>query len=73
MPPGVDTAHFNAVAGRDGWQGVGSLVTIGSTNPPPSAVENLAEALTGAHVPPLPEWYERVVVTRDTTRRPGAD
>jgi hypothetical protein len=63
---GVDTAHFNNIAGRDGWSGVGSLVTIGSTNPPPSAVEQLAEALTGHHVPPLPGWYERHAATRDT-------
>ncbi len=67
MPPGVDVAHFNAIAGQDGWRSVGSLITIGSTNLPPAAVERLAEAITGAHVPPLAGWYERVAVTRETT------
>jgi putative DNA primase/helicase len=70
MPSGVGTAHFNDIAGRDGWRSVGSLITIGSTNPPPAAVERLAEALTGEHVPPLPGWYERHTVTRDTTDGP---
>jgi putative DNA primase/helicase len=69
-PDGVDTAHFNAVAGRDGWKGVGSLITLGSTNPPPTAVEQLAEALTGAHVPPLAGWYERHTTTRETVDGP---
>jgi putative DNA primase/helicase len=67
LPPGVDTAHFNAIAGVDVWGGIGSLVVIGSTNAPPSAVEELAEAVTGAYVPPLPGWYERHTVTRETT------
>ena len=70
IPPGVSTAHFNAVAGRDVWGGVGSLVTIGSTNASPNAVEELAEAVTGAHVPPLAGWYERHVVSRETTSGP---
>jgi hypothetical protein len=49
---------------------VGSLVTIGSTNPSPSAVEQLAEAITGHHVPPLPPWYERHAATHDTMDGP---
>jgi putative DNA primase/helicase len=65
-PPDIDIAHFNAVAGRDGWRSVGFLATVGSTNPPPSAVEELAEALTGEHVTPLAGWYETAATARET-------
>jgi putative DNA primase/helicase len=65
-PAAVDLAHFNAVAGRDGWRDVAFLATVGSTNPPRAAVEELAEALTGEHVPPLAGWYERHDTSRET-------
>ena len=68
MPPGVDVAHDNAVAGRDGWRSVGSLATIGTTNPSPVAVEQLAEAITGVHVPDPCRVGMTVIRSRETQR-----
>lgn len=48
--PGVETAHFNAVAGRDVWGGVRWLVVLGAPNPSPQDIAALAARLTGEPV-----------------------
>lgn len=55
--PGVETAHFNAVAGRDEWgpgpgrEGVRHLFVVGRPMPAPEDARRLAAALTGRPVP----------------------
>jgi len=66
LPPNVDMGHHNAVAGRDEWRDVGGLVVAGRTMPPPGAVNQLAEALSGSAVPLLSGWYQRADATRET-------
>nr|WP_176849787.1 toprim domain-containing protein [Belnapia rosea] len=50
VPTYVDLAHHNAVAGRDEWRNVASLVVVGRTMPRTGDVERMAGALTGAAV-----------------------
>lgn len=59
LPPNVTWAHHNAVAGLNTWRDVRAEIVIGRTQPPPEAVEAMAEALTGVAVAPLRGWYER--------------
>ncbi len=54
-----------AVAGRDEWGAVSGLVVIGRTAAPPQDVERMAEALTGAAVPPIAGWYPRAATVRE--------
>ena len=65
LPPTVAWAHHGAVAGLDGWGDVRAMVVVGRTMPSPGSVEGQAEALTGAAVPPLSDWYSRVDATRE--------
>ncbi|MHB0708004.1 DUF7146 domain-containing protein, partial [Roseomonas mucosa] len=58
--PGVATAHFNAIAGRDRWREAPLAVVAGRTLPPASAVEDLAEALTGRAVAARVPRFEKV-------------
>jgi putative DNA primase/helicase len=64
LPAHIETAHHNDVAGLDRWRGVGLLIVVGRTEPSPSAVEQLAEAITGRAVQRLDGWYGR----RDAVR-----
>jgi putative DNA primase/helicase len=48
--PGVDMAHFNAVAGINKWKGVAKQTTVGRTLPPPADVEHMAAVLFGKPV-----------------------
>lgn len=48
--PGVETAHFNDVAGRDEWRDVRHLFVIGRPRPRSDQVRVLAAALTGEPV-----------------------
>ena len=66
LPANVETAHHNAVAGRDEWRDVAGLVLVGRTLPAPGSVGALAEALSGSHVPLLERWYQRTDATRET-------
>lgn len=66
LPPNVETAHHNAVAGRDEWRDVAGLVLVGRTLPAPGSVGAMAEALSGSHVPLLAPWYQRTDATRET-------
>jgi hypothetical protein len=71
--PGVELAHFNAVAGRDEWgpgpgrEGVRHLFVVGRPLPAPEDVRQLTAALTGRPVPA--EQPQRV--TRGATMRDG--
>jgi len=67
LPPNVVTGHHNAVAGRDEWRDVSEIMVIGRTIPAPGIVGELAEALSGSHVPLLTPWYQRTDATRETT------
>lgn len=65
VPDHIALAHHNAVAGKDGWRDVRTLISVGRTLPPPEAVEALAMALSGEWIDPatLPaekngsRWY----------------
>jgi putative DNA primase/helicase len=56
----IETAHFNALSGMNGWRDVRGIIIIGRTQPAPSAVEAMAEVLT-RHLPELlaGDWYEK--------------
>lgn len=43
--PGVDTAHFNAIAGLDAWRDVAALIVIGRPLPRDSDLDPLTAAL----------------------------
>jgi hypothetical protein len=45
--PDVDVGWFNAIVGRDEWRGTPTTVLAGRNQPPPPAIETMAEALTG--------------------------
>ncbi|MDO9713769.1 hypothetical protein Q7A36_36000, partial [Paracraurococcus sp. LOR1-02] len=71
--PGVETAHFNDIAGRDEWgpqlgrPGVRYLFVIGRPLPAPEDTRRLAAALTGRPVPA----GQLARVTRGATMRDG--
>ena len=58
VPPHIDLAHHNAVAGKDGWRTVSTLISIGRTLPAPEAVEAVAMALSG-------EWIDPAMLPTD--------
>jgi hypothetical protein len=63
LPPGVLTAHFNAIEGLDYYKDVRLLITVGRTAPGPLAVEAIASALSGVEVASTQAtgmWYDRV-------------
>ncbi len=64
LPPNIELAHHNAVAGIDRWRDVPALVVVGRTAPSPANTERLAEALTGRAVTPITGWYPRACVVR---------
>jgi putative DNA primase/helicase len=57
LPETIETAHFNALSGLDGWRDVRGVILLGRTMPAPSDVENRAEVLAGRPVDRLPGWY----------------
>ena len=61
LPTNVETAHFNALRGRDEWKDVDLLIVIGRTQPPPNAMELHAEALFHVECKTLgPDYYDGV-------------
>lgn len=52
VPPHIDLAHHNAVAGKDLWRNVSTLISVGRTLPPPEAAESIAMALGGEWIDP---------------------
>ena len=63
IPPFIDIAHHNAIAGRDEWRDVRGLIVAGRTAPPPIPVEQIAGALSGKHTAPVGEWYPAITET----------
>ncbi|OUR77315.1 hypothetical protein A9Q83_11475 [Alphaproteobacteria bacterium 46_93_T64] len=65
LPDNVDITHFNALRGLDNWGGVACQITIGRLMPKPTAVEDIAEALTGRAVDKRlspNDWYPKQTV-----------
>ncbi len=66
LPDGLTVAHFNAIAGLDGFKGVRLLIVIGRTLPNVVEVEAMSGAITGlqgvktAQPEKGPRWYDRV-------------
>ena len=56
LPPNIEAAHHNNVAGQDVWKDVHQLIVVGRTQPRVRAVERMTEALTGAAVHPVEEF-----------------
>lgn len=65
LPPNLELAHHNAVAGRDQWRDVSALIVVGRTQPSPAAVRRVAEALTGQAAEGLADWYQRADAVRE--------
>jgi putative DNA primase/helicase len=63
IPPFVEIAHHNALAGIDRYRDVRGIIVIGRTVPPPSDVELIAGILTGYAVPACGNWYPAEMVT----------
>lgn len=65
LPFGIEVAHFNAIAGLDGFKGVRLLIVIGRTMPNVVEVEATSGAITGlegvktAQPEKGPRWYDR--------------
>lgn len=69
--PGVETAHFNAIAGLDCWRDISLLIVIGRPLPPETTLRELTGALFG-HWPADSATYRserRGVHMRDGTIR----
>jgi len=64
--PGVQTAHFNAIAGLDEFRDVEVLIVVGRPLPAPDEVHAMALALTGRPVPAEQPFLEmRGLLLRD--------
>lgn len=50
LPAGMHLAHHGAIAGRDEWKDIRTLVVVGRPMPNPQTVERIAGALTGSAV-----------------------
>ena len=59
LPANVETANFNALAGRDRWADFDVAVIIGRPLPPPWAVEAISGAVTGRAAEKAEHWYEK--------------
>lgn len=64
VAPHISLGHHNALAGKDGWRDVSTLITAGRTQPPPEAVEAIAMALGG-------EWIDPAVLPTDSKDADG--
>jgi putative DNA primase/helicase len=65
LPPYVDLAHHNALAGIDAYKHHVALIVVGRTAPPPAAVERIAETLTGRAVEHIQGWYPKTAIARE--------
>jgi hypothetical protein len=69
--PNIEVAHFNAIEGIDRWRDVACLITIGRPLPAPTAVEEMAAALTGKpvlhplHPPSRPGGRPQSMIKKD--------
>jgi len=65
LPQHIERAHFNAVAGRDIWGNVASVIVVGRPQPSPKDAERIAGALTGKAPQSIGDkWYPRGDVHR---------
>jgi putative DNA primase/helicase len=65
LPPHIERANFNAVAGRDRWKDVRLLVIVGRPMPRPQDVERMAGALTGLAPETIGDrWYPKAAACR---------
>jgi hypothetical protein len=55
LPPNVETAHFNANRGMDKWKDIDLMIVVGRTEPPPAAMEMMAEVIFQERIEGLPE------------------
>ena len=58
LPDHIQVAWFNALAGRDQWRDVETIIIIGRAMPTPKLVEAMAGALTGKAIEEPVDWYE---------------
>lgn len=66
--PGIETAHFNNVAGRDQWKGKRTAFVIGRPLPRSDEVRRIAAAITGEPMEVAePHKESRGVLMRDGT------
>ena len=66
VPDGLHLAHHGAIAGRDEWRDVRTMVQVGRTQPPPDAVAGMASKISGLAVESLQDedgWYPARLVT----------
>ncbi len=68
LPPDVEMAHHNAIAGLDHWRDARAVIVVGRTQPAPGSVEKLAEQLTGRAVVAQGS-YTRTATVREMARR----
>jgi hypothetical protein len=59
LPAPIETANFNAVAGRDCWRDFDLAIVIGRPMPAPQAVESIAAAITGQPPTEVDRWYDK--------------
>jgi len=59
LPDSVETGHYNALSGLDGFKDVRGIIQIGRTLPSPAVVEMMREVLTGKAGVELPKWYHK--------------
>jgi putative DNA primase/helicase len=60
LPERFQRAHFNALAGRDEWRTVRTIIIIGRPLPRPEAMEPIAGALTGEAPESIGhDWYPK--------------
>jgi putative DNA primase/helicase len=71
--PQIEGAWFNAVAGRDEWRDVRTIVTLGQAYPQPNEIERMAGALSGAAPMTVAEWHAANPPPRDARRSGKAD
>jgi putative DNA primase/helicase len=66
VPPGVEIAHYNDVAGSNRWEKVACIIMVGRPLPSPGSVEAMCGALTGIHPASCQPsekgrvWYDKV-------------
>jgi putative DNA primase/helicase len=63
IPPFVELAHHNSLAGIDRYRKVRGIVVIGRTVPPPKELERIAGILTALAVEACGDWYPKDMIT----------
>jgi putative DNA primase/helicase len=63
IPPFVELAHHNSLAGIDRYRHVRGIIVIGRTAPSPRVVECIAGVLTGFAAEKCGDWYPGEMIT----------